>query len=349
MQDLPSLAQPAIRRIRPDDAEAWRSVRLRALQEAPTAFGSTYEETGRRVPEEWTTRAAASAAGAESAIFLADDGRDPIGLVGGYRPTEAGADPRTRELISMWVAPQWRGTRLAARLVTSVLDWSAVHDAERVDLWVTETNERAISLYRRQAFAPTGARQPHPSNPALAEIEMTRPLDGYVALRRIRPHESAVWRATRLAALQDTPDAFGPTFEDSAALPPTIWSDRVAAAATGDHLAVFAAVDRHDRWLGLAGAGTPDGDPATRHLGSVWVSPAARGAGLLRRLLDAVTDWSVSVGATRIALDVTETNERAIAIYAQYGYRASGHRQPLRPGSDLDEIEMTMELYAPKE
>jgi hypothetical protein len=66
-------------------------------------------------------------------------------------------------------------------------------------------------------------------------------------------------------------------------------------------------------------------------------------------LLDAAYDWAVGAGAERIALDVTETNERAIRSYERYGYRLTGRRQSLRPGSALDELEMLLEFHPSEE
>lgn len=343
------LVQPAIRRIRKTDAEAWRDVRLRALLDAPEAFGSTHADAVAQPPEYWPERALQSASGQEQAIFLADAGDELVGLVGGFRR----ADERGKnDLISMWVAPSHRGTRLARRLIQQVLDWSASGEAKRVNLWFTETNQPARRSYERAGFTVTGTQQPHPSSPPLNELEMTYPLSGYVVIRRIQPHEAEIWRATRIAALSDAPDAFGPTAEETLQRSLAHWTDRIADAASSDRLAVFAAV-RGQQWLGLAGAGTTwaaehDRD-GTVHLGSVWLAPKIRGGGLLPRLLDAAYDWAVGTGAERIALDVTETNKRAIGIYERYGYRLTGRRQPLRPGSDLDELEMVLEFHTPKE
>ncbi len=44
------------------------------------------------------------------------------------------------------------------------------------DWQVTETNSRARLLYERCGFAVTAERQPLPSNPALGEIGMERPV-----------------------------------------------------------------------------------------------------------------------------------------------------------------------------
>src|ERR1019366_4890556 len=97
--------------------------------------------------------------------------RPPAGLAGGYAP-----EPGIVELVSMWVRPQARGHGVGAALIAAVIDWAKVSDATAVHLWVNEANTRARLLYQRCGFAPTGERGPLPSNPALTEVGMTRPL-----------------------------------------------------------------------------------------------------------------------------------------------------------------------------
>lgn len=171
--------QPPIRRIRPEDAEAWRDVRLRALLDAPAAFGSTHAETSQRPPEEWTTRAARSSEGFRDALFLADAGDQLVGLAGGFCPPDQN---EVRHLYSMWVAPGFRGTGLAERLVEHVVDWSTLGGASRLELWVTSSNGRALRFYRRLGLEATGRRQPVRAGSDLEEIEMTM---------KLRPPEEA--------------------------------------------------------------------------------------------------------------------------------------------------------------
>ncbi len=42
-----------IRRLRVDEADSWRNIRLRMLQDAPSAFGTTYAEALATPAEEW--------------------------------------------------------------------------------------------------------------------------------------------------------------------------------------------------------------------------------------------------------------------------------------------------------
>jgi ribosomal protein S18 acetylase RimI-like enzyme len=76
----------------------------------------------------------------------------------------------------MFVRPQARGHGVGEALVDAVAVWARGKDAKSVHLWVTETNKPAIRLYERCGFTATPERQPLPSNPAVGEHGMTRPL-----------------------------------------------------------------------------------------------------------------------------------------------------------------------------
>ena len=78
----------------------------------------------------------------------------------------------------MFVRPQAQGRGVGAAVIDAVAGWARQQGASTVHLWVTETNSRARLLYERCGFTVTAERQPLPSNPALSEIGMIRPLDG---------------------------------------------------------------------------------------------------------------------------------------------------------------------------
>lgn len=147
-------------------------MRLRALADAPSAFGSTLAETQARPAEFWQHRAQAGSEGDQQVLFVAENNDGLVGMAGGMSET----DDFVPELISMWVDPRVRGTGLGRQLVAAIVDWARRRGARALQLWVTESNKAAVALYEQSGFQRTGERQPLPSNERLAEIRMLKPL-----------------------------------------------------------------------------------------------------------------------------------------------------------------------------
>ena len=74
-------------------------------------------------------------------------------------------DPSIVFLVSMWVAPDLRGSEAARRLVESVLGWARARGAERVCLSVEGDNPRAARLYEKCGFLETFDPPPFPYEP----------------------------------------------------------------------------------------------------------------------------------------------------------------------------------------
>ncbi len=66
-----------------------------------------------------------------------------------------------------------------------------------------------------------------------------------------------------------------------------------------------------------------DGD-GTVELISMWVAPFARGRGVGDALIAAVIEWGRRERAARIALDVVESNEHAVALYRRHRFIDAG-------------------------
>ena len=164
-----------IRRVVEEDWELLRDVRLRALVEAPHAFGSTLELERDRTEEQWREWAGRGRHGLEGATFAAVDGDRFVGLAAGFDDDEEGVPPGVH-LVAMWVDPAVRRQGVGADLVEAVVSWAREFGAPEVHLWVADGNDAARSLYRRLGFEPTGVRQPLPSNPSVGEEMLRRPL-----------------------------------------------------------------------------------------------------------------------------------------------------------------------------
>ena len=166
-----------IRRLVEDDWDRLRHVRLRALADAPYAFGSTLDRERDRTEEEWREWADRGRHGRGASFAAVGHDSRFVGLVAGFEDDEEG-EPGSVHLVAMWVDPAHRRGGLGAALVAAVVDWARDRGAPEVHLWVTDGNRAARALYLREGFVPTGIRQPLPSNPAVAEEMLRRGLRG---------------------------------------------------------------------------------------------------------------------------------------------------------------------------
>ena len=156
-----------VRRLRADEAERLRALRLRALADAPWAFGSSYARERRYEADWWAARARQDG----DVVYVADAGDALVGMAGGFCPEEG-----VVMLWGMWVAAEARGHGLGRALVESVIGWARERGAATLRLEVTDTGpaQPAAALYRSLGFEPTGERSPLDSDPSLETILMTR-------------------------------------------------------------------------------------------------------------------------------------------------------------------------------
>lgn len=158
-----------VRQLAPQEWRIFRELRLRALRDAPEAFGTTAAEAQSWGPDQWRQRLGTRVA------FVALDGEATIGLACGIpaeRPDEA-------ELISMWVDPTSRRQGAGRRLVDAVAGWAASEGFRTLRLWVARRNPDAASFYSSLSFARTGEVQPMGARqPGRLEFAMSRELSG---------------------------------------------------------------------------------------------------------------------------------------------------------------------------
>ena len=143
------------RRVARDEWERVRQLRLRALADAPDAFGSTLDEERAHGEAEWIGWIEGWT-GSRNALFVAEEGERWVGMAVGSR---AGDEPDAH-LYGMWVEPSRRSSGIGASLVEQVFGWARIWDARSVILGVTETNVGAAAFYEHLGFVDTGEREP---------------------------------------------------------------------------------------------------------------------------------------------------------------------------------------------
>jgi ribosomal protein S18 acetylase RimI-like enzyme/predicted RNA-binding protein with PIN domain len=152
-------------------------------------------------------------------------------------------------------------------------------------------------------------------------------------------------RALRLAALADTPDAFGATLEEEGPEPPSWWRDRLDREGVDTLVVEVGASGRQPVGVGLSVLAPVTDRPGTLGLFSVWVAPWARGVGAGDALLAAAIQRARARGAEELALDVGDHNAPAAALYARHGFVPSGRRTTLPPPrTHVTEHELLLDL-----
>ena len=170
---LEVMATCTVRILDADDWAVWREVRLRSLADAPDAFGAKLADWQGADEDRWRTRFANVEFNGVAVVDAS-----VVGTVGGLRHTFD-----TVELVSMWVAPEVRGTGVGEALIDAVVRWSGPRAVERITLEVRNGNRRAAALYERAGFVRVG---PNPDD--ASETTMVRDLD--VVIRAATPDDA---------------------------------------------------------------------------------------------------------------------------------------------------------------
>ncbi len=129
------------RRLTPDDWEAFREIRLRALGDSPDAFGSTLAREQAFTEADWRQRLSGP-------VVVVDD-PTPVAVGGTF------VDDGVLHVWGMWTDPAHR-RRGHARAVLDAL----IPVGESAELDVNVANAAAVTAYERYGFVRTCLVQP---------------------------------------------------------------------------------------------------------------------------------------------------------------------------------------------
>ena len=161
--------------------------------------------------------------------------------------------------------------------------------------------------------------------------------EGVIAIRRLDPSSWTVYREVRLAALADSPAAFGSTLKQASRRTDAEWRacllDRVNFVA-------FDGVRPVGLVSGIAGGAEPD----RAELISMWVAPGYRRQSVGERLVREVVGWAREEGYPYLALSVVDENHAARALYERLGFAPTGATFPYPNDGARCEIELALPL-----
>lgn len=145
--------------LQPEETGRLKTIRLRALERDPDAFGSTLDRELGFTEADWRRRLDNPAS---ATLVLVDSHRHDVGLATSH-PDLDGQRPGDYHLVAMWLDDHARGTGAADLLVAAAVAHARSRAAERMVLWVADGNERARRLYERTGFRLTGVTDSFPA------------------------------------------------------------------------------------------------------------------------------------------------------------------------------------------
>ena len=134
----------AVRRLKGNEAEIYRSIRLEGLERHPEAFGASFDT------ERAESLAFFSRRLAESTIFGVFDDAELLGVAGYFVPQSIKTGHKAT-LFGMYVREAARGRGVGLQLVEAVLA-DAANSFEDIKLTVVTANPAARRLYERCGF-----------------------------------------------------------------------------------------------------------------------------------------------------------------------------------------------------
>ncbi len=158
-----------------EDWQAYRDLRLRALNEDPQAFSSTYAEVAAWPEERWKRRLRDALEGERSWLFFAREKGRLVGMIGAFVDE---ASPENATIVSVYVPAEVRGRGISSELLTCILGELSRHPSLKMaTLAVNKQQLPAVGLYRKFGFQATRTEPAQTGNGELVEeMVMERPL-----------------------------------------------------------------------------------------------------------------------------------------------------------------------------
>lgn len=146
-----------------------------------------------------------------------------------------------------------------------------------------------------------------------------------ISIRLIRESDLADFKALRLEALREHPEAFATDYDESLRQPDSHWIDRVKNAVNSPGGCIVLA-ESGGELAGLAGV-VRDTRVKVRHHAMIWgvyVRPRYRGQKLTDRLIAGALNWCRSNEVRIVRLTVVTCNGPAIRSYLRCGFSICG-------------------------
>ncbi len=164
------------------------------------------------------------------------------------------------------------------------------------------------------------------------------------------PKEWQAYKALRLRALLEEPQAFSSLYADALTIPEETWMTRLQEASEAKRNWLLFARE-NGRLVGMVGAYMEPGAGDVATVVSVYVPQEERGRGIGARLTESILDaLSAKPFLRRAKLMVNPHQTPALGLYRKFGFRQTGtHAVRMGDGNLVDELTMERSLPSPSE
>jgi ribosomal protein S18 acetylase RimI-like enzyme len=163
-----------------------------------------------------------------------------------------------------------------------------------------------------------------------------------VTVRSLGEEDWREFKAIRLAALRDSPDAFAASADDEEGFEEDFWRLRVRRSTRLVAVRRDSDGNAESQPVGVVSLGQgKDDEGRVAEIFGLWVAPDARGTGVATKLVEASAERARRDGRTHVSYWVGTDNGRAVAFASGIGFRPTDFRRPMRvtPGDDEDDEE----------
>ncbi len=171
-----------------------------------------------------------------------------------------------------------------------------------------------------------------------------------ITVRALDRSEWEKYKACRLNALQESPEAFVADYETEVEYAEDLWADRMARATR--LVAELTDGTDSDDAVGILSLRTNDDiyENALEAFG-LWVTPDRRGSGVATALMNFATSYAAGEGHGSLVYWVGTDNGRAVAFASSYGFRPTEYRRTVdstdaEPEADVGGEEELAMVYA---
>ncbi|MDC8830612.1 GNAT family N-acetyltransferase [Alteromonas gilva] len=139
------MSKCSIRALSVNDWALYKSLRLRALQDSPEAFDSTFASESMLQDSAWMAKLERGEHKTMAIPLVAEIDGKPQGLVWGVQHSN---NDKAGYIYQMWVAADARGNGVGRELLDAVIAWARAAQLDWLELSVTPSNAAAILLYQ---------------------------------------------------------------------------------------------------------------------------------------------------------------------------------------------------------